>query len=150
MVGLKLTGKICGHFGKINPAICEKFDISDSVYGFELSISDLGKNANQDRLFSQISKFPYVEKDVAFVVAGDVLARDLNKTISESGRPLVKSIKIFDLYEGEQLPEDKKSIAFRIRFQSQDRTLQDKEVNSLFNKIISDVNKKYSATLRDE
>jgi len=54
------------------------------------------------------------------------------------------------LYEGGQLAEDKKSIAFRIRFQSQDRTLQDKEVNSLFSKIISDVNKKYSATLRDE
>ena len=67
----------------------------------------------------------------------------------ETGKPLVSYIRVFDLYEGDRLPEDKKSLAFRIRFQSSERTLTDTEVNAVFQKIIKMVQEKLPATLRE-
>ena len=100
-------------------------------------------------MFRQISKYPFVEKDVAFLIDRSVPAGELNKIILQIGQPLVSQVDIFDLYQGKQLAEDKKSVAFRIRFQSMERTLEDKEVSQLFTKIINFVKNKYSATLRE-
>ena len=101
-------------------------------------------------LFKQFSKYPFIEKDVSFIVDNEVLSGDLEDSIYKAGQPLITAVGIFDLYAGEKRGGDKKSIAFRMRFQSPDRTLQDKEVNALFEKIIGHIIKKYSATLREE
>jgi phenylalanyl-tRNA synthetase beta chain len=120
------------------------------VYGFELDLSSLQEYSDQGRLLKAFSKYPFIEKDVAFIVDRDLSAGELERAIISAGRPLVISVEIFDLYQGDQLTGNKKSVAFRMRFQSQDRTLSDKEVNALFEKIIGFVQKKYQATLRDE
>ena len=95
------------------------------------------------------SRFPFVEKDLAFIVSTDINAADLENLIYKVGKPLVNKVEIFDLFTGKQLGDSKKSIAFRIRFQSSERTLNEKEVSKVFNKIISDAGRNYNATLRE-
>jgi phenylalanyl-tRNA synthetase beta chain len=150
VVGLKLNGKIIGHFGKLNQRICEKYDVNLPVFGFEFSVDELKSIDAKRKLFKQFSKYPFVEKDVAFIVDMEVLSGDLEREIYKVGQPLITDIEIFDLYMGDKLGGNKKSIAFRLRFQSADRTLEDKEVNSLFEKIIAHIMKNYPASLRDE
>jgi phenylalanyl-tRNA synthetase beta chain len=83
------------------------------------------------------------------VVDRTVDAGQLYEVIYETGKPLVNSIEIFDLYQGERLPDTKKSLAFRIRFQSGERTLTDSEVTTVFKKIIRTVQEKLPAALRE-
>jgi len=150
VVGFKVNDRIIGHFGKFNRSVCEKFDVNVPVFGFEFSVEDLKSAVAQRRFFKQFSKYPFIEKDVSFIVDNEVLSGDLEDSIYKAGQPLITAVGIFDLYAGEKRGGDKKSIAFRMRFQSPDRTLQDKEVNALFEKIIGHIIKKYSATLREE
>ncbi len=150
VLGLKVNNTIVGCFGKINQTVSERFDVRIPVYGFEFLVEGLNKSSLRRKLFTQFSKYPFIEKDVAFIVDKSVQAGELEKAISQIGQPLITMVEIFDLYTGDKLAENKKSIAFRMRFQSTDRTLEDKEVNLLFKKIIDHINKNYSATLRDE
>jgi len=148
-VELKLGREILGHFGRIDQAVCKRFDIDSDVFGCELDVPLLLTHLSGQRMYQQFSRFPYVEKDLAFVVNRDINADQLYQVIYETGRPLVNFIEAFDLYQGDRLPEDKKSLAFRIRFQSTERTLTDAEVNTVFQKIIRMVQKKLPATLRE-
>ena len=116
----------------------------------QFSVEELKSSGAQHRIFKQFSKYPFIEKDVSFIVDNEVLSGDLEDAIYKYGQPLITGVEIFDLYAGEKLDADKKSIAFRMRFQSPDRTLQDKEVNALFEKTISHITRKFPATLRDE
>ena len=150
VVGFKVNDRVIGHFGKINRSVCEKFDVNVPVFGFEFSVEELKSAGAQRRFFKQFSKYPFIEKDVSFIVDNEVLSGDLEDSIYKAGQPLIIAVGIFDLYAGEKPGEDKKSIAFRMRFQSPDRTLQDTEVNALFEKIIGHIIKKYPATLREE
>jgi phenylalanyl-tRNA synthetase beta chain len=138
-----------GHFGRINPEITRKFDINSDVYGFEFSVNELKNHINLNQLFEMYSRFPFVEKDLALIVEDDVKAADLEGLINKIGNPLVNQVEVFDLYRGDHLGENKKSIAFRIRFQSSEKTLNEKEVSKIFNKIISDAERTYNATLRE-
>jgi phenylalanyl-tRNA synthetase beta chain len=150
VVGLKSNGKIIGHFGKLNQSICEKFDVQLPVFGFEFSVDKLKSVNAKRKLFKKFSKYPFIEKDVAFIVDVEVFAGDLEREIYKIGQSLITDVEIFDLYMGDRLGGNKKSIAFRLRFQSSDRTLEDKEVNSLFEKIIAHIIENYPASLRDE
>ena len=104
---------------------------------------------NRAQLFEMFSRYPFVEKDLAFVLDDEVPASELEALIFDSGKPLVKNVLVFDLYKGGKLGNLKKSIAFRIHFQSPNRTLNEKEVSKVFNKIIRDAEKKLNAKLRE-
>jgi phenylalanyl-tRNA synthetase beta chain len=149
VIGVREKNEILGHFGRIESEIAKKFDIGSNIYGFEFSVNALKNNINMNQLFEMYSRFPFVEKDLAFIVPSDIKAGDLENLIYKVGQPLVKNVQVFDQYTGKQLGESKKSIAFRIRFQSSERTLNEKEVSKVFNKIISDAGRNYNATLRE-
>jgi phenylalanyl-tRNA synthetase beta chain len=149
VIAIRIKNHILGHFGRINPEITRKFDINSDVYGFEFSVNELKNHINLNQLFEMYSRFPFVEKDLALIVEDDVKAADLEGLINKIGNPLVNQVEVFDLYRGDHLGENKKSIAFRIRFQSSEKTLNEKEVSKIFNKIISDAERTYNATLRE-
>jgi phenylalanyl-tRNA synthetase beta chain len=149
VIAIRIKNQNLGHFGRINPEITKKFDIDSDVYGFEFSINAFKNHINLNQLFEMYSRFPFVEKDLALIVTDDVKAAELENLIYKIGNPLVKKVDVFDLYMGKHLGENKKSIAFRIRFQSSERTLNEKEVSKIFNKIISDAGRTYNATLRE-
>jgi len=149
VISVRVKNEILGCFGRIEPEVAHKFDVNSDVYGFEFSVNALKNHINLNQLFEMYSRFPFVEKDLAFIVSTDINAADLENLIYKVGKPLVNKVEIFDLFTGKQLGDSKKSIAFRIRFQSSERTLNEKEVSKVFNKIISDAGRNYNATLRE-
>ena len=94
------------------------------------------------------SKFPVVVRDLALVVDKEISAKDIIKTIKTTGKGLVKEAEIFDVFEGEAVGENKKSIAVSVTYGSDDHTLSEKEVNDMEEKIKFELSKTYRAALR--
>ena len=140
-----LNGKVIGLIGKLSPSF-----VRDDVYVFELSVKALLENKCRGIQVNEISKYPSILKDVAFVVDKEIKASDLVKEIKRSGGKLLKNIMIFDHYEGDKIESCKKSIAFKLTFTDYDKTLTDDEVMKIFNKIISDITTKFKASVRDK
>lgn len=135
--------KKVGFLGKIHPATKK-----DEIYLAEISLTKLDTNVKSLK-FKEISKFPKIEKDLAFIVNKDMKSSEIESVIRKSGGRLLKEIKVFDVYTGENVDNDKKSIAFNLIFEDSTKTLTDEEVTEIFNKIISDVEEKLSAKLRN-
>jgi len=100
--------------------------------------------------FKELSKFPSIQKDLAFIVKKDVLSETIETVIKKSGGKLLSNIEVFDVYTGENVGVDEKSIAYSLTFMDSTKTLTDEEVTEIFKKIISDVESKCNATLRDK
>jgi phenylalanyl-tRNA synthetase beta chain len=149
VIAVRIKNQNLGHFGRIKQEISQQFDVDSDVYGFELSVNAIKNHINLNQLFEMYSRFPFIEKDLAFIIPNDLKAGELEDLIYKVGKPLVNEVDVFDLFKGKQLGDNKKSIAFRIRFQSSERTLNEKEVSKIFNKIISDAERNFNATLRE-
>ena len=100
--------------------------------------------------YKEISKFPGVTKDLAFIVSKDVTAGEIISTIKKAGGKLLKDITVFDVYTGEKVGENQKSIAFSLTFLDINKTLSDEEVMTIFNAIIEKVENTHKAQLRDK
>lgn len=133
-----------GIIGKIHPKTNK-----DNIYVFELSLTKLMKNVKPLK-YKAANIYPEIEKDVAFIVNKDVTSDVLVNEIRRSGGRLLESIDIFDIYTGENVGEDEKSIAFNLKFTDSTRTLTDEEVMQAFNNIIDKVTTKCGARLRDK
>ena len=147
-LSIQVKDKPVGLCGKIDQSVVEAFEINKPVYAFVLDLSVLMPLINVNRFFKPITKFPYIEKDMALVLDKSKSAGDVIGAIKKAGGILLKTVEIFDIFEGGNLPDDKKSIAIRMRFQSEERTLNDVEIDKIFRDIISLTTKSFNATLR--
>lgn len=138
-----LDKKPIGFFGKVHPSIRK-----DDVYVAEISLNEIINKKVRAIKHKEVSKYPEVNKDVAFIVKKDVPAESIIHEIKKSGGKLLTDIDVFDVYVGDNVNEDEKSIAFSLTFQDQTKTLNDEEIMQVFNKIISNVEKKLKAKLR--
>lgn len=136
-----------GCMGEIHPKYAKDVDVS-MVYMAELNLDALYRLKSSKIKFNPIIKYPLVVRDLAFVLDKDVSAADVEKTIRTVGKQLVKSIEIFDLYEGESLGQDKKSIALKISYQANDHTLTDEEITRLHQASVEACEKQLKAILR--
>ena len=137
--------KLLAYFGEIHPKIIDK------TYGFEIFLENLVKYKKQnkkDKPTITFSDYQKSDRDFAFVVQKDFKAQELIEIISNVDKSLIKNVKIFDVYEGENIPSDKKSIALKVTIQSDYKTLNEKDLNEISQKIISNVEEKASAKLR--
>ena len=134
-----------GIIGKLHPNIS-----NDDIYVCEFSLTSLYNKKIKPIKYKETSKYPSIVKDVSFIVDKDTMAIDIENTIKKSGGRLLESINIFDYYSGDKIELDKKSLAFKLTFTDSNRTLEEKEVMDIFNKIISDVVTKHDAVLRDK
>ena len=140
------------YFGEIHPNIIKKLDINtEALVYFEIYLDNL--KDNKIRLKDRKSKFEYSdyqksERDFAFVVDKKIKAQDLLEIITSIDKNLIKSVKVFDVYEGENIPSDKKSIALNVTIQSSDKTLDDNDLEKINNLIISTVENKSGAKIR--
>ncbi len=139
---------LVGLCGKIDPQICSLFGIETSVYAFELNVDILSRYFNNERTYKPVPRYPYSEKDMALVFNESVLSGDVLNYIQKIAGSLLNDIFVFDIFRGGNLPGDKKSLAVKMRFQSYERTLSDKEVDKLFHKIIDKTCKEFDASLR--
>ena len=137
-----VNGKNVGIIGKLHP------NVSKDVFVFEINLSLLKQIRVGSIKFKEINKYPQVKKDMAFVVDKNITSDEMLREIKKSGGKMVSDVNIFDIYEGENIGSTNKSIAFNVTFEDYTRTLTDNEVMDVFNKIISDIEKKFNAKLR--
>ena len=132
-----------GIIGRINPTICK-----DDVYVMEINLDKLLDKKVGKMKYKELSKFPTVNKDLAFIVDNNITASEMEKIIKSNGGRLLQNVEVFDLYVGKGIPEGKKSIAFSIELGDKTKTLTDEEIMACMNKIAESVEKKFKAELR--
>ncbi len=139
-------GKRLGVVGELHPKVSDAFELVGDVYLFEVDLTALLPFTLERKMFQPISRFPAVVRDMALVV--DVGVSNAQVQAIMQGFPLVTEVALFDLYSGEQLPAGKKSLAYRISYQSPKHTLTDDEVNKVQQQILDKLSKQLGASLR--
>ena len=134
-----------GYIGKVHPEISKK-----DLYVCEINLTKVMTLHIKPIKNKEISKYPTIKKDVAFVVDNNIKSLDITNTIKKVGTQLLKDIDIFDLYTGNNIIGSKKSIAYTLTFNSSDRTLTEEEVDKIFRNIIEKVETTYNAKIRDK
>jgi len=140
-----VNGTEVGLIGKLHPSITK-----DDIYVIEINLDKLFMFRVKAMQYKELSKYPSVSKDLAFIVKKNVTCKEVMDVISKACGRLLVDINVFDVYEGENVASDEKSLAFNLTFQDQNKTLSDEEVMNLFNKAISDVENKIGGVLRDK
>ena len=143
---------VAAYFGEIHPNILKNIDLNtESLVGFEIFIDNLKlskKTLNDQKTKFDVSDFQKSERDFAFIVNKDITAQDLVKAVSGVDHNLISNIKVFDVYEGENIPENQKSIAISVTIQSSEKTLNDSDLENINNLIIKTVENKTGAKIR--
>ena len=134
---INVNNDIVGIVGKLHPSF-EKED----VYVMEINLDKLLAKRVGKMKFKEISKFPTIKKDIAVLVDRDTQSKEVETYIKKKAGKLLLDIKVFDVYEGKNIDENKRSIAYSLTFGTQDRTLSDDEVNTIFDNIINDLSNK--------
>lgn len=148
---LRLGKNVLAYFGEIHPGVLKKFGIKQRVMAFEVILSNipLPRSSNDKaRKKLELSAFQPVDKDLAFVVDKTVPAINLMTAAKTADREFIADVRVFDVYEGENLPEGKKSIALALTFQPKEKTFTDQDIENLMNKVIQEMKKKCNAELR--
>jgi len=144
--------KVAAYFGEIHPNIIKTLDIkTESLVGFEIFLDNLKlpkKSLNDQKIKYSVSEFQKSERDFAFIVDKKINAQDLVSVISNINRNLISNIKVFDVYEGDNIPENQKSIAISVTIQSSEKTLNDNDLEKINNLIIETVENKTGAKIR--
>ena len=140
---INVNGTNLGIIGKLHPSIAK-----DDIYVIEINLAKLLNIKTARMKYKEISKFPGIVKDVAFIIDNDKTNQEIETAIKKAGGKLLNKVKVFDIYNN--IEENKKSIAYKLTFQEQERTLTEEEVMEVFNKIIKEVQDKCSAKVRDK
>jgi phenylalanyl-tRNA synthetase beta chain len=134
---IKVNQEEIGFLGEISSKIMGKLKITNKVVAFDLDFEKLSQLASEEHEFRPISAYPAAIQDIAVLVPRDVSVEDVLNKIEITGGKLVRDVDLFDIYEGEEMPEGKKNLAFHIIYQAEDRTLSSKEIDKIHKKIIS-------------
>ena len=140
---INVNGTDIGLIGKVHPNIT-----NEDVYVLEINLDELFKKKVGKMKYKEISKFPSIKKDVAFVVDKSLTSKEIEKVIKNAGGSLLTEIEVFDVYTGAIIGIDKKSIAYSLTFSDNKKTLTDEVVNGLMEKVIENVCKKFGADVR--
>ncbi len=144
--------KQLGIFGQLHPQLRQEKDLIDAVYAFILNFNVLLETLGQEELITPIlslySTYPAVERDLAFFAPLKVSVADLTKVMNKAGGNLLAGVELFDQYQGDNVPEGQRSLAFSLAYRSGDRTLTDKDVEPVHDKIRNTLVKQFEVTLR--
>ncbi|HEY8173014.1 MAG TPA: phenylalanine--tRNA ligase subunit beta, partial [Dehalococcoidia bacterium] len=143
---ISLDGAGVGVVGQVHPDVAASFGVEQDAYLFDITLDDVLPRAGRTPTMSPLSRFPGVEQDLALVVDEATSARDLQRAIASSS--LVREVRVFDVYEGDQVPPGKKSVAFAVTYQAQDHTLTDDEAAKAQRKLIERLRREFGAELR--
>lgn len=147
---IRLGKNVLAYFGEIHPSILKALDIKERVVAFEVNLNNipLPRKSVKARKKLELSAFQPVDKDLAFVVDKNISAASLIAAAKNADRNHITDVRIFDVYEGENLPSGKKSLAISLTFQPIEQTFTDKDIENLMNKVIVEVGKKTGGELR--
>lgn len=131
------NGKVTGYLGEVHPEVLDNYDIGDRAYVAVLDMPLIVEMSTFDRKFEGIAKFPAVNRDLSMVVPKEILAGQIEAMIAQRGGAILESYQLFDIYEGSQIKEGYKSIAYSITFRAKDKTLEEAEVSAAMKKILN-------------
>ncbi|MEM8612036.1 MAG: phenylalanine--tRNA ligase subunit beta [Cyanobacteria bacterium P01_H01_bin.105] len=141
-----------GTFGQLHPRLRQERDLPDEVYGFELNWEAIATCLVSDRFrapkFKSYSTYPGSDRDIAFYAPVEVSVADLEKLIARTGGQLLETVTLFDEYKGKGVPDGQRSLAFRMFYRANDKTLTDKDIDPLQDKIRAALEKKFKVSLR--
>ncbi len=133
---IKTDHQEVGFLGEISPKILQAMEIPAKTVAFNIDLEKLQKFCSEEHEYMPISKFPAVVRDLAVLVPRKTKIAEVLNKINNTGGKIIRDVDVFDIYEGEELPEGKKNLAFRVVYQAEDRTLTSKEVDKIQQKII--------------
>ena len=145
---IQFWGKHLGEVGEVHPEVSEAFEIDGRVGWLRLNTAPMSTAISKPNKYKRVSLYPSSDVDLAFVVDERASAHEVSVAISKAGAPLARSVELFDVFRGAQLGRGKRSLAFAIRLQADDRTLSDTDVSAARQKMIDAVSSKFGAGLR--
>lgn len=131
-----LGEEVIGYLGEVHPTVAENYGIGDRAYVAVIDMPTVVEKATFDRKYKGIAKHPAMTRDISMVVPKSILVGQIEEVIEKRGGNLLESYHLFDIYEGSQIKEGFKSVAYSITFRAADRTLEDKEVSAVMSKIL--------------
>lgn len=139
-------GEIIGFVGEVHPMYAREIDLN-TTYVFEINLDKVIFNEKVKPLYSEISKYPMVTRDIALLIDKKDEFRNIENVVLSINNKLISKVELFDIYEGIGLPEDKKSIAITVTYSDKEKTLNEGEINNAHNKIVSEL-ESYGAIIR--
>ncbi|MDP1538994.1 MAG: phenylalanine--tRNA ligase subunit beta, partial [bacterium] len=136
---IKIGSQEIGFLGEVSSKILSNLAIKERVVLFDIDFEKLSQLASEEHEYRPISKFPSAVRDIAVLVPRNVRIDQVLNKIYDAGRKTIRDVDLFDIYEGEEIAEGKKNLAFHIIYQAEDRTLSSKEIDELQNKIIKNL-----------
>lgn len=137
-----------GIIGKIHPHLSEKLEIAQDIYYSEINLDLFIDNIKTEKHFKPVPVYPSIEMDIAIMVDEKIGSHEIEQVIWDAGSAMLKGVRLFDLYKGEQIEKGQKSMAYSLIFRGDDRTLKDREVEVEIERIISSLSKSLNARLR--
>ena len=147
--GIEFNGKLLGSFGEVHPSVAEAYAVAANTYVLEMEIEELLATAMQVPQYRHLPKHPGTSRDIAVVVPQEVSTDELVKVIKANAGSLLQQATVFDIYTGKQVAEGYKSMAFKLTFQAEDRTLTDAEIDEVIKTVVAKVGEAYQAKLRE-
>lgn len=144
---IKKGRDIIGTFGAVNPRILSNFDIKQDVYVLELNLEKILVYLRKNLKAKEIGKFPEVTRDISMYVSKDIKYKDIESSIIKANKKLIEEVKLFDIYENEN-DKERKSIAVRITFRDNNKTLEENEINTVMDKVIKNLENNVKAEIR--
>lgn len=145
---LYIKKDLVGILGEVHPDVADNYGVDERCYIAELNLDVLYSYANLDKKYKALPKFPAVTRDMAILIDDAVLVQDIEDIMWKQGGNMVESIKLFDVYKGEQVPAGKKSIAYSMIYRLENKTLTDEEVSKVHDKIVRTLENRLGAQLR--
>ena len=136
--------------GEVHPEVLDNYMITKRAYLAEVNVTKLVKYAKANRKYTEVPKFPAVERDIAVIVNEEVEVGQIEKIVTKKAKKLLERIQLFDIYRSEKLGENKKSVAYSLIFRDKGKTLSDEEINGIMETIVSELEKQLGAELRKE
>lgn len=145
---LVIDGRQYGVFGQVHPLVAQNYGISEEVYAAELDFTELAEVLAPERTFKALPRFPAVTRDLALVCREDLTVAQLEACIKSAAGGLLRKIRLFDIYRGENIGSGKKSVAFSLELRADDRTLTDADIDPVISRILSSLKENLNAVLR--
>ena len=147
---LKVGNDVFVTFGEVHPVVIENFDIQKRALVAEINLDKVAKYARQNKKYTPIPKFPAVERDIALVLDESVEVGQIEKIIKKKAKKVLESVELFDIFRSaEKLGENKKSVAYALKFRIAERTLTDEDINPVMQDILAELEKSLGAKIRE-
>lgn len=143
-----LNNKELGIIGEVHPQVAENYDIGERPYVAIIDFELLVKASSLDSKYEPVPKYPAVNRDLALLVKEDILVGQIEEIIKKRGGKILEEFKLFDVYQGKQIEEGYKSVAYSLIFRAKDHTLSEKEINKVMDKILNGLEYELGITLR--